>query len=101
MFIFSKGIHRGKYFAHTKLKGAAFKAIQYMRTETWDEMKEHLQRRFGIGEHITYIEREFTVISQKSNESVAEFGEKVCSLTGKITEYNVKEKNTKQRLLNA
>jgi catalase len=42
-------------FLRTKLKGAAFKAIQYVTLETWDQMKDHLQRRFGVGDTIRYI----------------------------------------------
>lgn len=79
-------------FLRTKLKGAAFKAIQYVRVETWDELKEHLQRRFGIGDSIRFIEKEFTMLVQNAHETVAEFGERTCTLAAKITEYNIREK---------
>lgn len=79
-------------FLRTKLKGTAFKAIQYVPIESWGQFKEHLQRRFGVGDTIRYIEKEFTMLVQGNKESVAEFGERTCTLAAKITEYNVREK---------
>lgn len=79
-------------FLRTKLKGAAFKAIQYMRCDSWDELKSHLSQRFGVGDTIRFIEKEFTMLVQKPHESVAEFGERTCTLAAKITEYNIREK---------
>lgn len=79
-------------FLRTKLKGSAFKAIQYLSVETWAHLKEHLQRRFGVGDTIQYIEKEFTLLTQGHKETVAEFGERTCTLAAKITEYNIREK---------
>lgn len=79
-------------FIRTKLKGAAFKAIQYLTLDSWDQLKDHLQRRFGVGDTIRYIEKEFTMLTQNSHETVAEFGERTCTLAAKISEYNIKEK---------
>lgn len=80
-------------FLRTKLKGAAFKAVQYLSLDSWEQLKEHLQRRFGVGDTIRFIEKEFTMLNQNHKETVAEFGERTCTLAAKITEYNVREKN--------
>lgn len=79
-------------FLRTKLKGPAFKAIQYLSIDSWKQLKEHLQRRFGVGDTIGYLEKEFTLLTQKHKETVAEFGERTCALAAKITEYNIREK---------
>lgn len=79
-------------FLRTKLKGSAFKAVQYIDLESWPQLKEHLQRRFGVGDNIQYIEKEFTLLTQRSRETVAEFGERTCTLAAKISEYNIREK---------
>lgn len=63
-----------------------------MSIESWVQFKEHLQHRFSVGDTIRYIEKEFTMLVQSNKESVAEFGERTCTLATKITEYNVKEK---------
>ena len=63
-----------------------------MSIEYQSQCKDHLQCRFGIGDTIRYIQKEFTILTQSSEESVAEFGERACKLAAKITEYNVREK---------
>jgi hypothetical protein len=42
-------------FIRTKLKGAAFKSVQYLNITSWTQLKDHLQRRFGVGDSIRYI----------------------------------------------
>lgn len=79
-------------FLRTRLKGTAFKAIQYLTIDSWDQLREHLQRRFGVGDTIRYIEKEFTMLMQGNRENVAEFGERTCMLAAKITEFNIREK---------
>lgn len=79
-------------FLRTRLKNSAFKAVQYLNVDSWAELREHLQRRFGVGDSIRFIEKEFTLLNQGPRESVAEFGERTCNLAAKITEYNVREK---------
>lgn len=79
-------------FLRTKLKGSAFKAVQYLSVDSWGQLKDHLQRRFGVGDTIRFIEKEFTMLNQGNRESVAEFGERTCTLAAKITEYNIREK---------
>lgn len=79
-------------FIRTKLKSTAFKAIQYVTLNDWNQLKEHLQQRFGVGDTIRFIEKEFTMLNQKPHESVAEYGERTCTLAAKITEYNIREK---------
>lgn len=76
----------------TRLKNSAFKAVQYLNVDNWADLRDHLQRRFGVGDSIRFIEKEFTLLNQGPRESVAEFGERTCNLAAKITEYNVREK---------
>lgn len=75
-------------FLRTKLKGTAFKAIQYLSVESWSQLKEHLQRRFGVGDTIQYIEKDFTLLTQGPRETVAEFGERTCTFS--CQDYGIK-----------